>query len=142
MDLLLEPRDGTLFDLALEGGAFRAGSGLQTAVILSLFSDRRAGDDDELPDENYRGGWWADGLNEDNHRLGSRLYLLRRSKATPETLRRARFYAEEALAWLVADGIAREVRAIATGAGEVLRLDIEIMLTEGTARSFAFDYRL
>ena len=109
MDIALRyDPESQVFDLALEDGELAADEGLQTAVILSLFTDRLADDDDRLPDGgNDRRGWWADAYNERPH--GSRLWLLSREKTEEAVLRRAKTYAEEALAWLIEDGIAAEV---------------------------------
>lgn len=95
---------GTDFALSLTGPDLAADEGLRTAVLVSLFTDRRAEADDELPDgsTDRRGSW-------DDPERGSRLWLLGREKQTQRTLERAREYAEEALAWLVEDGIARAV---------------------------------
>ncbi|MGE0487322.1 MAG: phage GP46 family protein [Gammaproteobacteria bacterium] len=85
--------------------------GLETAVILSLFTDRRAADDDALPDgTDDRRGWWGDAYPDlPGDRVGSRLWLLFREKDMQAVVNRAREYVEEALAWLVEDGIARRV---------------------------------
>lgn len=85
---------------------------LYTAVTISLFTNRRALSTDVLPDEqsmDYE-GWWADAYAETQGDLiGSRLWLLRRSKATQETANLAKLYAEEALQWLIEDGVAKSV---------------------------------
>ena len=54
--------------------------------------------------------------------FGSRLWLLSREKVVPETVARAKEYAEEALAWLIEDGVASRVvvTAEATDAGLVV----------------------
>lgn len=105
--MLYDPA-GKRFDLALEGGDLATDEGLQTAVILSLFTDRRALDEDRLPDgSSDRRGYWADAYRDRPH--GSRLWLLHREKEQDEVLRRAQEYAEEALAWLVEDGVAEAV---------------------------------
>lgn len=98
-------------DFALEQFALATDDGLETAVILSLFSDARADDDDALPPgQTDRRGWWADAYPvEAGDRFGSRLWLLRASKQLQQSLNDARLYAEQALAWLVADGVARKV---------------------------------
>ncbi|WP_439471349.1 phage GP46 family protein [Brevundimonas sp.] len=97
-------------DLALLDGDLAKDGGLKTAVILSLFTDARARPDDVLPQEGAdRRGWWPDALGADEDRMGSRLWLLAREKLTPDTVARAREYAEEALMWLVRDGVAREL---------------------------------
>ena len=48
-------------DCGMEAGDLVAEGSLRTAVILSLFLDRRAEDDDILPNgSDDRRGWWAD----------------------------------------------------------------------------------
>lgn len=54
-------------------------------------------------------GWWGD-LDNDKP-TGSRLWLLRREKLTRDVAMRAEQYAEEALAWMKNDGIARDIQA-------------------------------
>lgn len=82
---------------------------LVRAVIVSLFTWRRANPDDELPGD-MKMGWWGDSFpTVPNDRIGSRLWLLARAKITAETILRAREYAEEALRWLVEDGVASRV---------------------------------
>jgi phage gp46-like protein len=98
-------------DVTLAGGDLLLDGGLRTAVIISLFTDRRAETDDVLPEAGAdRRGWWGDVQARDGRgRIGSRLWLLKREKRTPETVARAREYAEEALAWLIEDRVARRV---------------------------------
>lgn len=89
-------------------GALLTAQALETAVMVSLFTDDRAEPDDRLaPGDTDRRGWWGNALGDDP--IGSRLWLLRRARRLPETLNLARDYIREALAWLVADGIAAKV---------------------------------
>lgn len=81
-----------------------ARSALERAVIISLFTWRRAESSDPV-DDAERHGWWGDSYPEQaNDRIGSRLWLLRRRSLTAQTLFDAKRYAEEALQWLVEDG--------------------------------------
>ncbi|EGJ49057.1 phage GP46 family protein [Desulfocurvibacter africanus] len=133
------------FDLALDGFDLAADGSLRTAVILSLLCDRRAEEDDEIPDgTTFRRGWWADAYSEtEGDRWGSRLWLLRRSKQLPETLRKAREYAEEALAWLVEDGVATSVSVTAEVVRNgVLGLLVQIELPAGGRFEEVFNYSL
>lgn len=99
---------GSHCDFAMTGGALQADHDIKTAVLISLFTDRRAEADDVLPFESAsRRGWWGDALNP--RRIGSRLWLLGREKQLREVVIRAREYAEEALAWLVEEDIAKRV---------------------------------
>lgn len=129
-------------DYSITGPQLDADDGLQTAVVISLFTDRRAEADDTLPAGTDRRGWWADAWPAvERDLLGSRLWLLDREKQLPEVVRRAREYAEEALSWLLEDGIARRVTVTAevvrTG---VLGLGVEIERPAGDAVSYRFDY--
>jgi phage gp46-like protein len=90
-------------DFALVGADLQSGSDLKTAMIVSLFTDRRAADDDDIPDGTHDPrGWWAD---DPQRPIGSRLWLISRAKQTDETLQRAYDYIAEALRWLVDDGV-------------------------------------
>lgn len=115
MDLRLDQvidQDGQLgFDLVTDGVLLATEEGLRTAVVVSLFTDARAGDDDRLPDGGAdRRGWWADTWPEfEGDNTGSHLWLLAREKQLPLVLERARRYARAALQWLIDDGIAAEV---------------------------------
>ncbi|MFB0874559.1 MULTISPECIES: phage GP46 family protein [unclassified Sphingobium] len=107
--------DALVADIALIGGDLATDDGLRTAVIISLFTDAQAAADDTLPQEGGdRRGWWGDVGNEPNDRTGSRLWLLERAKATDAVAIRAREYAREALAWMIADGIAASIAVTAT----------------------------
>lgn len=97
---------------------------LPRAVINSLFSWRRAESDDILPGMS-RYGWWADTYDDDGEKFGSRLWLLSRSKTTEEVTLLAREYAQEALQWLIDDGVATEVNVTAER-GEGGRLDLSV----------------
>lgn len=92
----------------LEDGDLLLAPPMETAVIVSIFTDRLAELDDDLgPGETDRRGWWATGL--DGKPIGSRLWLLRRAKREAETLKRARDYIREALAWMIEEGLAVSV---------------------------------
>jgi len=78
------------------------GDDLQTAIIISLFTDRVARDDDDIDGDDRR-GWWGDADEEND--IGSRLWLLRRQKLTQAVAQKAEDYSREALQWLVTDGV-------------------------------------
>lgn len=86
--------------------------GLETAVILSLFTDRRAEDDDVPPsgDERDRRGSWMDEFAAvEGDRMGSRMWLLDRSKRTNETARKCEEYVREATAWMIEDSVVESI---------------------------------
>ena len=108
------------YDWVLSGGDLLLDAGLESAVLISLFTDRRAVADDTSVGDDRR-GWWGDAYPErPGDLIGSRLWLLSREKQLPATLRRAEEYAAEALQWLVTDGVARSVAV----AAEVVRTGV------------------
>ena len=102
------------FDLVKSGGRLAVDDGLETAVLLSLFTDAPATDDElraaGLTRDQNRGAWWGNDYPEvDGDVWGSKLWLLARAKRTDETLARARDYAVQAVAWMITDGLAARV---------------------------------
>lgn len=83
-------------------GDLVCGDDLQTAMLISLLSDRLADESDDT-DGGDRRGWWGD--YEQDYRIGSRLWLLRRQKLTTLTALKAEDFALEALQWMVDDGV-------------------------------------
>lgn len=98
-------------DLSVTENDLSTDAGLEGAIMLSLFTDRRADEGDVLPDgQQDRRGWWGDSLPVAvGDKFGSRLWLLDRSKRLPVVLDRARAYALEALQWLLDDRVAESV---------------------------------
>lgn len=83
---------------------------LQTAIILSLFTDRRAGRDDVLPrGVADRRGWVGESFVGNGRPWGSHLWLLTHGKATDDKPAKARFACEEALSWMLDDGVASRI---------------------------------
>jgi phage gp46-like protein len=95
---------GTRADWVLVEGGLAAGNPIISQILISVFSDRLAATDDEIPGGtgNPR-GWWGD-AGEDRP-IGSRMWLLRRAKQTQETLQRAFDYLAEALQWMIDDKV-------------------------------------
>lgn len=117
-------------DLSIEANDLASDDGLETAVLMSLFLDREAAEGDVLPEgETDRRGWWGDAFpTVDGDKIGSRLWLLARSKRTPDVLARAEEYTREALAWLVEDRVASKVDVTTefVGDGHELGIAVEI----------------
>lgn len=125
-----------LSDLVQDGG-------LETAVVISLFTDRRADDTDQLPPgETSRRGWWGDVYPEvQEDKIGSKLWLLQREKTTRDIPTRAKAYVEEALAWLIDDKVAKSVEVVASLAGEgTLLIQIAIEQPDGLPVTYRYNY--
>jgi len=101
---------------------------LTRAVLISLFTWRRALTDDPVDDEELF-GWWGDSYPDiADDRIGSRLWLLRRVRLTDATQRDAEFYANEALRWLLDDGHVIAIE-ISSEKADISRLNLTVILT-------------
>jgi len=111
---------------------------LTRAVIISLFSWRRAEPDDRPEQDN---GWWGDSYpTVQNDRTGSRLYLLGREKLTNKTPVKAREYLSESLQWLVDDGVAARVDVSVARTGiTTLSASVVISRRDGSRTAISFD---
>ncbi|HCR3993488.1 TPA: phage GP46 family protein [Morganella morganii] len=125
-------------DIAVENADIVLDNSVGTLVIISLFTDRRALDSDVLPDGGTdRRGWWGDSYQQNP--IGSRLWLLSREKQMSSVLHRAKFYAEESLAWMTEDGHIRSAVVSATSPADgFLLLNVQLTLPDGSVLPLEF----
>ena len=134
----------TIGDWSLAEGDLQTGQDLETACLVSLFTDRLATPDFVPTDgTSDRRGWWADLYNDQP--LGSNLWQLERAKKTRDTLGLARRYAQDALQWLIDDGVAASVvvdtRWLGNPTGSTM-MGIAIAITQpnGSLTRFVFGW--
>jgi phage gp46-like protein len=116
-------------DWAVANGALVSSADVETAVLISLFTDRLALADDQIPDAPQLGmanrrGWWGD--QDPNYLIGSRLWLLDRVKGPLNVAQRAEDYAKEALQWMLDDGVVAKFDIKATWV-PLTRLDLVVV---------------
>jgi len=134
-------------DLVIDNGDLKHDGGLESAVRISLFTDRKANDDDELLDPDFpdKQGWWGDLVSPEveNDKIGSRLWLLKRAKTDEETLTRAKEYAEESLVWMIEDNVASNIIVEAErnehSKNAWLVLKIQILKTDGEVLNLRYE---
>lgn len=121
--------------------------GLDTAILISLFTDRRINEDDPILDSNNdnKRGWWGDIVsNVEDDQIGSRLWLLDRSKTVDEVLVQCKEYVLESLQWLIDDGIAKNINIIVERYKEItdnrLYFLVEITKNDGELISKKYEY--
>jgi phage gp46-like protein len=132
------------YDINFEDGDFENENGLTTAVLISLFTDRRATSDDDLDDPEDLRGWWGDQVSEfEDDQIGSKLWLLKRASTTEKNVQKYKKFTEEALAWMVDDGVAKNIEVIATRLAypddDTICLDIKIFRYDGNVITYKFD---
>jgi len=133
-------------DFAVAGGALATGNDLETAVLISLFSDAVASPDYIGPDGSTDPrGCWIDTYETaaaGGTVLGSLLWqLFRGVKAGNTNLPlQAQNACAVALQWLIADGIAASIQA-AAGWVTPTALGIQVVITRPNGSAVQFRYR-
>lgn len=95
-------------DIAMSAGDLLSGNDIQTAVLISLFTDKVAPAGYKHTDGTTdRRGWWADTYTGDP--IGSLLWTYMRAKRTTETMNNIVDEVKKSLAWMLTDGVATSV---------------------------------
>jgi len=133
---------GHFLDIHIDenGHVVSNGPDIETAVAISIFTDRRANDGDDVEGTNRR-GCWIDTYRK--NKIGSRLWLLGRRKATAETLKEAKGMVEECLAWIIDDGVAEEVvveNEWASYDPNRMNMLVQIIKPDESVLTFKFNY--
>ena len=123
-----------------DNASLASGDDLETAILISLFSDREASSDDVIPDGTGDPRGWIGDVDQD-YKIGSRLWLLERAKQTQETLRLASEYIAEALQWLIDDSVVArfDITTEWTRAG-MLGASLVAYQQSGAARALNFSW--
>jgi phage gp46-like protein len=129
-DLRVERGHEGTYDFVIDPttGDFATTEGLDSAIFVSLFSDRRARAD-EVPDPLKRRGWIGDLYSDiPDDRIGSGLWMAEQRRLDSETQQFLKSEAIGSLAWFITDGLAKHVDATvaADPARRTARLDVKI----------------
>lgn len=143
-DIALSFDDFAGADVRLAGGDLVVDEGLESAVLVSLFTDRRASLEQLRPGDDTTDlrGWWGDVVPAAaGDETGSHLWLLQREKQEPAVLARAKQYAEAALQWMVDDKVASRIE-VATEfvARGVMAITATIARPDGSRVRYRYDY--
>ncbi|AWX98569.1 hypothetical protein A8139_00675 [Marinomonas primoryensis] len=112
-------------------------SGVAELVLISLFTDSRASQSDELPDgSSDLRGWPGDTYSATP--WGGKLWLLKREKLTSDVKNLAVKYAENAFAWMLSDdgnGIMAKAVSVAGSIPRINTLALTISITKPDNRT-------
>lgn len=123
IDIQLFPT-GKIFDVGIAAdGDFSTIEGLDTAITMSIYCERRA-DESEVPESTNRRGWWGNQFADKfGFEIGSKLWLYRQTRLTQETIEALRDAAIRGLDWLIDNDIAINIDAVVSFAeGRVILL--------------------
>lgn len=140
LDIKLVKQPDTSYDIEFENGDFKIDDGLETSLIVSLLSDRRASETQVfLP--QFRRGWIGDLVTTlPGFKFGSHIWLSEQSRITQETLSTISDSAEKSLGWMLTINliVKVEAKAIITAQSSIL-LTIVVTSPDGSVSSKAFN---
>ena len=141
-DIRLEyDNDLGVMDLAIVDDDIARDAGLETAVLISLFTDRRAADEDVLLNPEDKRGWWGDQFSEvEGDQIGSRNWLLERALLTPDVEVQTEVRTRECLDWQLEDEVAASIDVVIETDDETRSLCEQITINQPTGDQLNFRY--
>jgi phage gp46-like protein len=139
LTLTWNPATGTA-DINMVGPSLQLGNDLETAILVSLWSEQTADPGDILPvnTNNDPRGWWADAYNAPDQ-IGSKLWQIFNRIRNQQTLNDAQDFAQKALQWLIDDGVASAVSVAPSFYGSAgIGLVTTITQPNGTVTQFSY----
>lgn len=120
-------------------------AGLETAIFITLLTDKQAEDGDPLPDDSgYRGGWFGDSIPVvEDYKIGTKLWLLQRAKTVSEIPAIAKEYLLDGFHWMIEDGLVESVEVTVERRRDLkttLAFTLAFKKPEGTTIFFNFYY--
>lgn len=130
IDVKIKPNLATNeFDIDVLNEDLQMENDLETAILISLFTDQRVG---------RERGFWGNSLDGDN--WGSKIWTLTREKLTEETRSKFQEYARESLQWLLDDKVAKSIKLQSEIVKpESIHLKVEIIRPDGSTVGFRFN---
>ena len=127
-------------DLSIVDDDLSSDHGMRTAILLSIFSDRLADLDDDIPSgDGDRRGWIGDDVSEiQGDRFGSKLWLLSRVSIHRDIETVAKRYIEDALRWMIDDLVASDVIVNVVRVRDGITINVEVVRPNDDRQSFRF----
>ena len=135
-DLLLQKTDSESYDLVFDGNDLVMGDAVESAIAVSLGSEKRSSD--KFSKNLGSHGWWAENTF-DGSVFGSEIYKVFSHKIESSTMLLLKQYAEDALKWLVDDGVVDsiDVDVVAESVGAALTV---VIVRNGEKSSYRYDF--
>jgi len=122
--VLIESSNG--FDFNIDSnGDIETENFFDTALLVSIFCERRA-TASEVPESHQRRGWIGNEQGENGFEIGSKLWLFEQSRVTRSLLSDIEKVVFNALSWLIDDGFAVSIEAIAELKDNTVTLTVTI----------------
>lgn len=140
IDLKLNRLADGSYDFSIsENGDLDGVRNFDTAILLSIFDERRASES-EVVVNSLRRGWWGNTLSDiPDFEMGSKLWLLSQTKKTTNELNLAITYAQDAFEWMVTEGFLQNVIVTGQITATGIRVNIDLQVVQSNVDTPSFD---
>ena len=135
---LIQDSDTGLYDIDFSNGDFDTTDGLDTAITMSIFNEKRA-TKTQVPEPSLRRGHFSNEFSDvEGYEVGSRQWLYtEQAKNSESNLSLLQSSIRDGLQWMIDDDIISNLEVTASKAGS--KIDLEINL-EGKTKDDAIHY--
>lgn len=130
-----------LYDIGLESnGDFSTVSSFDTAILVSLFADKRA-DESEVSAPERRRGWWGNAFyqSEDDLEMGSKLWIYEQARLTQATVNGVDNATNDGLFWFVTTGRLKDISVITEAGESNITINIKLVRFNSKTESQSFE---
>jgi len=130
----------TVWDLSFTNGDLTSTTSLDTAVLMSLYTDYRASNS-EVPEIQRRRGWWGNLVSGyPDYQIGSKLWLLYQSRLTQDTINLIKTYVYNCLSWMIDYGYITNININVTPTtNESILLFITLSISQNIVYNNSFE---
>jgi phage gp46-like protein len=137
-DILLN-NDAGYHDISFTNGDFTLTNGMETALLMSIYCEKRASES-EIPAPEMRRGWWGNTvLGFGNYEIGSKIWLLEQARKDNITLGLSRTYSADSLQWLIEDNLAKDVTVDSSFIAGGISIDVDIAISLNKTISSSYE---
>lgn len=141
LEFKLQGTGGGPADISVKDGDAVQDGGLDTSILISLFTDSRVNEEERKKLQNpilYSGGWFGEVF--EGMSLGNKAWLLNKSKITQNVLNQFQEQFTNSLKWLVEEGIADSVRVSVSQFTDGIEINVKVFRAQSTDNEYKYFY--
>ena len=143
-DLAAKPDKDGIYDFAIDPDTrdLQLASGMDSALLVSLHTDRRARPD-EVADPWKRRGWCGDDYDGDPEETwGSGLWLYEQARLNQETVEGVKMEVYQCMSWLLQDKMAQSVDVDVVSSPSARQMRISVHIRDSLGRDISRGYAI
>lgn len=129
-----------IYDITLDSnGDLAIDDSFNTAIMMSLFVDKRA-DSSEVPVPESRRGWWGNLMSDiPNDEDGSKVWLFYQSRMTLNDMNKLNDEVKDCLQWFIDDGYLNNLQSSVTYGDNTATVKVTYDIQNSATESLAYE---